>query len=349
MSERDNLLTSIADTIKTYRQGELPEPTTEHVDRWSHQFSAENQIPFLNEIDHVLKQTFLRKDTVTSFLNDLAENHELVGAEPSSYWAKANFLRIQKSGQSQKAMVSLFGQTLTQKFDLDNAKCGAEGGDYIYLDDVLFTGGRVASDLEDWITNKAPAKAVIQVILMAFHTSGHYYITNFRLKKIIAASGKSIQIKFWRLIELENQKHHRNDSDVLWPAVVPNNPVVQAYVAAENRFPLEVRQPGGALGIFSSEAGRQLLEYEFLIAGVSIRSKTKNPKDFIRPLGNGSFGVGFGSMISTYRNCPNNCPLAIWWGDPFSVSGPLHWYPLLSRKTYASAENIFNGFDDLTI
>lgn len=349
MSERDTLLVSIASTIKTYRQGELPVPTSAHVDKWASQFNAADQVPFLREFDHVIKQTFLTKETVTTFLANLVKNPKLVGPDPTAYWSRANLLRIQKAGQSQKEMVSLLGDTLTQQCGLDIAKCGAEGGDYIYLDDVLFTGGRVASDLEAWIAGKAPANAVVQVILMALHTSGHYYITSNRLRKAIAASGKNVKITFWRLLELENQRSHRNNSSVLWPAVVPNDPSVQAYVASEKRFPLEVRQPGGALGVFSSEAGRQLLEREFLIAGVKIRSLTKTPKDFIRPLGNGSFGVGFGSMIATYRNCPNNCPLAMWWGDPDATSGALHWYPLLSRKTYAAPENIFNVFDDIII
>ena len=59
MSERDDLLASIASTIKTYRQGELPEPTPAHVDKWAGQFSAADQVPFLREFDHVIKQTFL--------------------------------------------------------------------------------------------------------------------------------------------------------------------------------------------------------------------------------------------------------------------------------------------------
>lgn len=348
MSERDDLLASIASTIKTYRQGELPEPTPAHVDKWAVQFSAADQVPFLREFDHVIKQTFLTKETVTTFLGNLVRNPKLAGADPAAYWAKANLLRIQKAGQSQKEMVAQFGGALAQQCSLDVAKCGAEGGDYIYLDDVLFTGGRIASDLEAWIAGKAPPNATVQVIVMALHSGGHYYINSMRLKKAITASGKSIKINFWRLLELENQLNRRNNSNVLWPTAVPSDPDVQAYVASEKRFPLQVRQPGGELGFFSSEAGRQLLEREFLVAGVKVRSLTKTPKDFIRPLGNGTFGVGFGSMIATYRNCPNNCPLAMWWGDPEATSGALHWYPLLSRKTYAAPENVFNDFDDLT-
>ena len=44
-----------------------------------------------------------------------------------------------------------------------------------------------------------------------------------------------------------------------------------------------------------------------------------------RPLGNMVLkSLGFGSMIVTFRNCPNNTPLAFWAGDP--------WYPLFPRK-----------------
>jgi len=348
MSERGDLLISVAGTINTYRQGELATPTPDHVDRWVSQFTQETQVPFLREFDHVIKQTFFTKASVLTFLSHLVRNVKLAGADPAAYWATANFLRIQRDGQSQKEMVSLFGECLEQQCNLKLGNCGSEGGDYIYLDDVMFTGNRIASDLEVWIAEKAPAKAVVHVIVMALHTSAQYYLRAVRLKKAIAASKKNIELHFWRSIELENQKNRKNDSAVLWPASVPNDPAVQAYVAAQ-RFPLEPRQPGGNLGVFSSEQGRNLLEQEFLVASVRIRSLTQNPKDFVKPLGFGGFGVGFGSTIATYRNCPNNCPLAMWWGDPAATSGALHWYPLLSRKTYASAENVFNAFDDLTL
>jgi hypothetical protein len=349
MSERDDLLASIAVTIKTYRQGELAEPSTTHVDRWARQFAATDQLPFLREIDHVMRQTFLTKHTVTEFLSNLVRNEQLAGKNPSAYWARANVLQIQKAGQSQKEMVKLFAKTLREQCGLKLATCGAPNGDYVYLDDVLFTGSRVASDLESWIASNAPSNALVHVIVIALHTGGHWYITANRLRKAIAASGKTITLKFWRMVELENRKNRKDESDVLWPAVVPADSPVQAYVASEQRFPLVLRNKGGKFKIFSSEAGREMLEREFLIAGVKIRSMTSSPKAVVRPLGFSNFGVGFGSMIATYRNCPNNSPLAMWWGDPTATSGPLNWYPLISRKTYSSPENVFNDFDDLTV
>ena len=350
MSERDELLASIAKTIKTYREGELAQPTPEHVDRWASQFTPANQLPFLREFKHVIHQTFLTKKTVSDFLSRLVTNKELAGDDPKKFWTRANVLRIQQDGQSQKEMVKLFAASLEEQCGLKLANCGVNGGDYIYLDDVLFGGNRVGADLETWITNTAPKSATVHVILIAYHTLGQYFTNN----KLIEASrrvGKKIDIRFWRLGVLENRLRYRNDSEVLWPAVIPNDAVVQAYVAAQNaqsKYPFSPRQPGGKLGLFSSESGRQVLESEFLIAGVKIRSLS-NPIEWYRPLGCGSFGVGFGALIATYRNCPNNCPLALWWGDPQQTSGALLWYPLLQRKTYANLENVFSDLDDITV
>ncbi|MBS0382028.1 MAG: hypothetical protein JSR56_06320 [Proteobacteria bacterium] len=346
MGERENLTASIANTIKTYRSGELDRPTPAHVERWANQFTPVNQLPFLREFDHVIRQTFLTKKAVADFLGNLVRNEQLVGKDPKAYWARANVLRIQKNGQSQKEMTGLFAEAVGKQCSLKLSKCGTDAGDYIYLDDVIFSGGRVVTDLQAWIADKAPKNATVHVIVMAYHTLGQFFADK-RLTEAAAKSRKTIKVRFWRLIALENRKFQKDNSNVLWPTAIPNDAQVQAYIAAEKKYPWDPRKPGGSLGMFSSEAGRQVLESEFLIAGVKIRSLTQSPRDFVRPLGLGNFGVGFGSLIATYRNCPNNCPLALWWGDPEATSGALHWYPLLRRKTYATLESSSDDGDDL--
>lgn len=346
MSERDDLLASVADTIKTYRKGELPEPTPEHVDRWLRQFTPAQQLPFLREFDHVIKQGFLGKKGVKTFLRNLVTNEKLAGTDPAEYWSSANFLNIQQNGQSQKEMLKLFAKCLEDECDLDLDDCGEDGGDFIYLDDVMFSGNRVGNDLERWINEEAPDVAKVHVIVAAWHTGGLFLVQR-KLKDVIAKSGKKIAITYWRAVEVENRKAYKNSSGVLWPTAVPNVAEVQTYMALPSRFPFEPRQPStSAIEPFSSEAGRQILESELLIAGAKIRAMSENPKQSMRPLGFSPFGVGFGSMIVTYRNCPNNCPLAMWWGDPEATSGALHWYPLLPREGYSSLRNIF---DDLTL
>lgn len=346
MSERDDLLVSVANEIRTYRKGDLHEPTPQHVDRWLHQFTPAQQLPFLREFEHVIKQTFITRKNVKDFLRNLVTNEELAGDEPAAYWSSANFLSIQQNGQSQKEMLKLFSKCLEDECGLDLGDCGEDGGDFIYLDDVLFSGNRVGNDLEPWIVNDAPQSARVHVIVAAWHTLGQFLVER-KLNGVIAQSGKKIDIKYWRALTVENQKAHKNSSGVLWPTLVPNVAEVQAYMALPSKYPFDPRQPSvKAIEPFSSEVGRQVLESEFLIAGAKIRAMSENPKQSMRPLGFSPFGVGFGSMIVTYRNCPNNCPLAMWWGDPEATSGALHWYPLLQREGYSSVRNIF---DDLTL
>jgi len=79
-------------------------------------------------------------------------------------------------------------------------------------------------------------------------------------------------------------------------------------------------------GVFSGEAGRAVLERVLLKAGVRIRSMCPYLKETARPLGYSFLKtLGFGATVVTYRNCPNNCPLALWAGQP--------WYPLFRRNT----------------
>lgn len=347
MTERSELLTSIAGHIKNFRAGEIPQPTPDHVDRWVSQFSPGNQLALLREFNHVIDKSFIEKDLVESFVDYLITNAKLVGADPASYWKTANFLRIQKDGMSQREMLKLFDEALQKKLGMDLKQCGMVGGDFIYLDDVLFSGNRVATDVEAWLKEKAPPVGNLNVIVMALYTGASYYLRSKRLKEAIERSGKKIEIKYWRMLEMENQLNRSASSDVFWPAIIPDEPLLRQYVASQ-RYEIKVRAAGGSSHFFASEGGRQLLEYEFTNAGLQIMSRIQNQRANQRPLGFSLFGFGFGSTLVTYRNCPNNCPLAYWWGDPTATSGALHWYPLLPRKTYQSAENIFKDFDDLT-
>lgn len=156
--------------------------------------------------------------------------------------------------------------------------------------------------------------------------------------------GKDFKFEVWAAVRLENRKYHKNTSEILWPRAIPEDAAVARYLAKPHRFPFEPRTFDGKLGhpVFSSDAGRALLETEMLKAGAKIIEFSKNPSEIVRPLGFGAFGVGFGATLVTYRNCPNNCPLAWWWGDPsYSAGHPFSkWYPLLQRKTYGG-----HGFD----
>ena len=326
MSERPEILSSIAETIADYRQDDLETPTSEHVDRWVTQFDAAVQLPILREMDHVLKQTYFSRDRTQEFVTELFQTEQLAGDDPCAFWNDIEFLDIQGGGASQKAMLALFSKVLEKECGFTVADCGNDPHAYVYIDDAIFTGNRLRQDLEAWITEDAPGEAQVHIITIALHGGGQYYAKS-KIEDAAERAGKSVEYTWWRAIQLEDRKDHTNLSDVLRPVFIPDDAAVQDYVASMIHKPI-LRTAGqvGGNDIFSGDAGRQLLEQEFLKAGARIREMCPNLNRYQRPLGNMVLEtLGFGSLIVTFRNCPNNTPLALWVDDP--------WYPLFPRTT----------------
>ena len=319
MTEREDLLASIANTIKDYRANEIAEPTPEHVDRWIRQFGDDVQVPMLRELDHVFKQTYVSRYKIQQLLSKIA------GAFPRDFWMGAHMLNIQQNGRSQSEILELFIPVLRQRHGPEISQHGSPGGTFVYLDDAIFTGQRVIDDLMYWSRSHGPEGATLRIMAIALHEGGRYWIEQNRSQ---FARGKPIDLIFHRFdgFAFENRRTYRDRSNVLWPT---------ADVYDSQSF--SPRQPrGGVVPPFSSEQGRQLLERQFLNAGMKIQSFAANPNPKLKPLGFSNFYPGFGSLFVTYRNCPNNCPLALWYGDPsYSTNHPLgQWHPLMPRKTY---------------
>lgn len=326
---RDKLLQSIATTIADYRHDQIAAPTPAHVDRWVRQFDADAQVPILQEMAHVLGKTYFSKPSVQGFLETMATHKKVVGDDPKAYWAGIRFLRIQGGGNSQKAMLKLFAEILKTKFGLDMDACGTPAGPFFYLDDALFTGNRLLNDFRDWLADGAPKTSTVQAVMIACYTGGWQYA----LKNVQVAggkNGKTIKLGAKACIHLANGWEEMDTSDVLWPTALPDDADVAKYaeMLTAAGFAPKLRTPGnvGKQAIFSSDAGRQVLEQQFLKYGARIRKMCPYFKEYMRPLGNCVMKtLGFGALLVTYRNCPNNCPLPLWAGDP--------WYPLFERRT----------------
>lgn len=324
MTEENELAASIAETTADYREADGFAPTSEHVERWINQFDAEVQLSILREMDHVLKKTYFSLTRTRDFLDGLFNTTDLVGEDPCAFWKGVKFLDIQGGGASQKEMLALFSKLLEKRCGFKVTDCGATPRAFVYLDDAIFAGSRVRHDLIPWITEYAPTHAIVHVITIALHNSGHHY-SNGKIMEAARVAGKTIDLTWWHKIMLEDQDIEK--SDVLRPTAIPNDEDVKAYVGTL-RYPPTLRSPGnvGVSGIFSSDARRQVLESEFLKTGVRIRKICPHLNQYQRPLGNMVLEkLGTGSLIVTFRNCPNNAPLALWAGSP--------WYPLFPRTT----------------
>lgn len=335
MSKRKHLLESIANTIADYREGDVSRRTPQHVERWISQFPPEAQDEILGEVDQVLLKTYISRDDMTSFLHGLTTHSEFCHGDPKAFWKRANLLDIQQGGNSQREMLAMFGELLEQDLGIELADCGSNDGPFVYLDDGLFGGGRILQDLSTWIAKKAPAECDLHIVVAALHMLGQYYVNN-KISELKTETKKKIKLSWWRIYEVENRRYFKNESDVLWPTKVPSDPLAKAYVQymteEEPKYNLELRSPGsvGKNQFFSSEKARILLEQQFLITGLQIREMCTNLPETARPLGSTLLKTfGFGSTIVTFRNCPNNCPLALWAGDP--------WHPLFPRSTNSDA------------
>lgn len=325
MNERTRHLQAIATIIEDYQSGILAAPTSAHVERWVCQFPEEVQLSILVEMEHVLGKTYFSKKRVRKFMKSLIHHDGWTGGDADVFWRQVNFLNLQPRGNSQRDLISLFDGKLQKELEFSIAQCG-QGNKFIYLDDGLFSGGRLGVDLKDWITNIAPQNAELYIAAIAIHTQGHYF-TEKSLKEANDESGKNISIKWVRSILIEDGLFKIDTSDVLRPTGPGDGPSVAAYVASlgkEQKW--RTGTSVGPLKFFSSNQGRVLLEQEFLKMGVDIRNACPNFNPYQRPLGNTTMKtIGFGTMFATYRNCPNNAPLVLWAGDP--------WYPLLRRAT----------------
>lgn len=321
MTERSDLLASVASTIRDYRAGEIPEPNPDHVERWISQFDAAVQVPMLRELDFVFQRTYVSRSRAQQLLSAIAKDY------PCDFWRDAHILNIQQDGYSQAEMRELLLPILREQCGPGIGYQGSPGGEFIYLDDAIFTGNRVIQDLTRWTSEAAPAKATLHIMTFALYRGGEYWIDQNAARW---KSGKEIDYSYLVIdrFDFENRRYRRNQSDVLWPTAE-----IYSAEGFEPRYPVRDSSRG-----FSSEEGRRLLEREFLNAGIKIQGFAQNPNPVLKPLGFYRFNPGFGALFVTWRNCPNNCPLALWYGEPerYPPSHPLgRWYPLFSRKAYS--------------
>jgi len=133
MSAISELATSIATTTADYRNDELGPLTADHVIRWVGQLAADDRLPVLSELDHVLKKTYFSETAVTDFLESLATEPKLVGPDPSAFWKAAGILDIQQGGNSQTEMLKRFDAVLNKQFGITRADCKASSGAFVYV------------------------------------------------------------------------------------------------------------------------------------------------------------------------------------------------------------------------
>jgi hypothetical protein len=348
-NQRQTLLQSIATIIADYRQGEIAATDPSHIERWVRQFSEvgfddEAQVIILGEMERILKSCYVSRSFAQSFLTNVLTSQKLFGANPVATIRNAQFLQIQRKGNSQNDLLNLCEPILQSNYGLSLRDCGNSPTTYIYLDDCLYSGNTVWRDVNAWMPN-AVRGTTLHLIFFALHTEGLKYSQ----RQIEPEAQKyGVTVKFWRLHEFHNSRWNPLQFDCFWALQTSGEDFIDRYVQAiserrqnSNRTLPDLFRPANMPRqdrIFSSPAARNLIEYAFLRVGAYIVSLPRSPNVSMKPLGYDYFdSLGFGAIFVTYRNIANNCPLALWWGDP-NKAYPLNaWYPLFPRTVNITA------------
>lgn len=130
----EELLRSIANSIKDYRNGELSKPTVDHIEKWSSQFSDDNRLIVLQETDHILRQFYLTYDNLIVFLRGLVKNSKLTGDDPLNFWGKVHFFSEQKNGNSQQHMVGELRSQIADMLSINPITSDEHTDTYVYID-----------------------------------------------------------------------------------------------------------------------------------------------------------------------------------------------------------------------
>lgn len=329
---KQKLLSAICEVIKDYRAGELEPRTPDSVERWLDQFDEDEdtKLAFLEEVHQLLSKTYFSKQRVEDFLLRLVQTERLVGKDGAKFWKDATVLNIQQRGHSQAELRELLAEVINKKLAVKIKDAGEGEGPFIYLDDAIFTGTHVIGDISEWLPI-APDNSVLHIAALAVYSAGEWNI-NKKLPSVIQEQGKQLRYSIWRSVTYQNYSTSGAAADVLRLKEYPNDDASQRFLEqyGDGKPPALLRPNNisSTSSLFTSEDRRDLVERVFWKAGLQIREQSPYLKVMHRPLGytttNSQNKLGFGSFFVSYRNCPNNAPLALWVGDP--------WFPLVERK-----------------
>lgn len=333
----EELCRSIANIIANYRNDEFGIYDETHVQRWIEQFDVDEREIVLKETNRILKRNFISKYSFEQLAESIISSESVYGDDKDLYWNNVSVLNIQRKGNSQQELNDIFCAKLSEHYDIDTI-VNRDSTEYLYIDDFIFSGNRIFTDLNFWLREKMPTNCKISIVTIGWYLYGQYSL-NKRLTKLIADLGLDIKIVFksYKDHRLENRLYRKNFSEVFWPtSTVEELPEVIEYLD-KNSFTPQYRSVTGLRNNVFSRPRREEYERIMVKYGLKILSFSSQNSSVVKPLGYHNFNeFGFGSTIFSFRNCPNNNPLVFWWGDPTAPTWhPFSkWYPLMQRNTY---------------
>ena len=351
---------NISELIKDYRVGEIKLIDQDHVMKWLKQFNEADQLIIAEEIEHIIKQSYLSKNSTIDLLKKMLKTDKIFGDIQTNY-PNIKFMRVSRKGSSQNDLLKLIEIILKEDYGIDIEMCGTSPKKYIYIDDCIYSGNTVYYDLKNWLEeNNELVIEELHTVFLASYLHGYSSFKNKRMPALLKELNLDInfQSSCWQANYFKNYSKYYSSYNCCWPLKIneqdKNEDVLWFEDYLENQFqssgskisPRKYRTKDNLNdSLFTSKKSRAILERAFLEKGAYITTLPKKLPGSMRPLGFEKYhSLGFGSLFFTYRNIANNCPLVLWWGDSdYEESHPFSkWHPLLPRKINGNASVIFS-------
>lgn len=335
----------IAEILVGYELAPHQGMNSAHVGRWVDQFEERDRLFILEQTLALLRNAYISKNDYEGIINAILRNEGDV-----SIIRHSAFLNIQEAnrGSSQRDLLELLEIQAETFHEVDIVTLSrnvtshrvAQFTSFIYFDDVCFSGTKALNDITWFVENFNLSNVTIHVFFLGTHTYATYMLETNLARRFQRRNITLIIKKRGYLKTRENRLAYSASSEVFWlrknGIELPNwiqHPEI--YTSREG----SERDHFSPTNIFPNRIDRYRFEYALTNAGFYILQQSQNPAPILKPLGFSTFsGLGFGGTIFTYRNCPNNTPLAFWWGR-YERNGIPNWaldcwYPLMRRIGY---------------
>lgn len=335
----EHLANQILEIVKDYRNNDGINLTTDNIIAWANQFGEDAQF-MLSELAYILPKFYISKEKGYRILEEaLTSIKQALGySDLNLFLQDTQFLDMQREGKSQKIILSMIDDILAKNnlspietYSLFPKK------NFVYLDDVLASGKTIRDAITNWLNTDENLEKVkkgeyrFYLYVMCSHTWAlsflEYYLkNNFPGFKLLSNCFYKIE---------NHAKFYNQKFNLIFPLKDQSEEVTQ-YFAQLNATQYEdyaFRNEHQPLreDFFSSPSNRIKFENLLLHAGLRIIYKIRGDvKPNVRPIGftNPRYKtLGQGTLFITWRNIPNNCPLALWW----DVDGH-DWLPLFPPK-----------------
>lgn len=365
----NELINELFDIIKDYRKEDGDLMSKDIINNWINQFDENDREFLLAEMIHILKKRYLSKEEFKKYLKktffkDIMEYFNTYNIE--EVLSRSHFINHQPEGKSQREIIKLFEEVITEEFRMTLADCEKEQPlCFIYLDDILCTGDTIfkgIADTDGWLDKKTIDETKtnrtyleendIPIFLVLYAIHAH---NMDKLMSRISFAQKEHKIRICYFYQDEymidnNYTDPNSKLQYIFPVEctdqlvleckdkienkVDNYCNIEGYNKPEEHFFRAEKVPIEE-SLFSNPESRKRFETIILKKSIEVYNMANSSELRMRPLGYGLYtdkSFGYGTLLFSWRNIPFNTPLVFW----YEHRG---WQPLFKRRwsSYSSS------------